>query len=73
MTLASLGDLTDLELAAEIAALQWEMVIEAAQAAHATPVKERGTELTRLARSTSILDRYAAQLARQWIEDERTR
>jgi len=47
-------------------------VIETAQTAM-WPEDERAKTLARLARSPSVLDRYAAQLARRWADEERAR
>lgn len=63
--LSDLAALDDGALCAEIAGLQWEMVIDIA---HGVPKggPERTTALKKLEGSDSILDRYAAQLARKW-------
>lgn len=71
--LADLADLAAADLCAEIAGLQWELVIEAAQAVELTPREERGQALRRLAYSESTIDRYAAQLVRQWRATDRAR
>lgn len=66
LLLSSLSPLTDKALAAEIASLQWEIVIETASHAYHAPKEDRARELAKLAASESPLDRYAAQLVRQW-------
>lgn len=64
--IADLADLSVADVCREIANLQWEIVIETAQAAYHAPKEDRARALNRLTASDSILDRYAAQLVRQW-------
>lgn len=73
LTYASLWPLSDAEVAAEIAGLQWELVIEAAQAAYHAPKEDRARELSRLTASESIIDRYAARLVREWRQQDSRR
>lgn len=72
LLLRQIDDLSVAAFCAEVAGLQWEIVIELAQTAHHAPKESRGTALAKLARSSSVLDRYAAQLVRDWHDEDRT-
>jgi hypothetical protein len=65
LLLRDLAPLSDEDLCTEVAALQWEMVIDAASMVPKGG-PERTTALRTLEASESILDRYAARLAREW-------
>ena len=69
--MTSLMGLSVPDLCAEIAGLQWEIVIETAQAAYHAPKETRHAELRTLTNSDSPLDRYAAALVREWRKDSR--
>jgi hypothetical protein len=59
--------MTTEQIATECARVAYDMSLDTARAALTHPPgKERSSALRRLARSTSLVDRYAAQTARRW-------
>jgi hypothetical protein len=70
----ALDHLSDRQIARAIAQLQFASVTEAASSAYHRPRDKdggRATELARLRRSRSILDRYAAALVDRWDAADR--
>jgi hypothetical protein len=74
LLMTSLAGLMIPDLLTEIAHLQWEMVIETANAVYHWPdAKKRQGEIDKLARSRSEIDRYAHALIVTWQRLDRER
>lgn len=56
-----------------IGAAQHAMAVDIARGVRIRPDKEQGPERAKLARSTSDIDRIAAETLARWTDEERTR